>query len=418
MAAKLINTDITPVLGSNDISIGGQETMTFISYAQNFEDVMLWRALKHIEGGFYIDIGAWSEDIDSVTRAFYSRGWRGINVEPNSDYYAQLQMIRTRDINLRIAVSDKAGTLIMNFFSNTGLSTLDEALSKKYSHSGLRINKQEVEVTTLTDLWRQYVPKFQAVHFLKIDVEGFELAVLKGNDWSKHRPWIVVVEATQPLTQVESHDSWEPILINANYLFAYADGLNRFYVANEHAEILNAFKYPPNFFDNFKTSALQKTEDKAQQLVASLIAERERSDNLNRELQALKASYCWRITGPLRYLFDLLLRIRIMFTSLPQNILGNIRDMLRLILIHLIRFARAHPLLKAWAQALLRRCPRIEAQLCRFAGKKGIIGGGTLMQTYSTNLSWKSTELSELTVSARRVHADLKAAIERQNRGH
>ena len=27
----------------------------FISYAQNFEDVMLWRALKHVEKGFYID---------------------------------------------------------------------------------------------------------------------------------------------------------------------------------------------------------------------------------------------------------------------------------------------------------------------------------------------------------------------------
>jgi len=32
--------------------------MTFISYAQNFEDVMLYRTLKHIEKGFYIDVGA------------------------------------------------------------------------------------------------------------------------------------------------------------------------------------------------------------------------------------------------------------------------------------------------------------------------------------------------------------------------
>ena len=32
--------------------------MSFISYAQNFEDVMLWRALKHVENGFYIDVGA------------------------------------------------------------------------------------------------------------------------------------------------------------------------------------------------------------------------------------------------------------------------------------------------------------------------------------------------------------------------
>ncbi len=64
--------------------------MTFISYAQNFEDVMLWRALKHVERGFYIDVGAFSPDLDSVTRAFSERGWRGINIEPNPHYLAQL----------------------------------------------------------------------------------------------------------------------------------------------------------------------------------------------------------------------------------------------------------------------------------------------------------------------------------------
>ena len=30
----------------------------FVSYAQNFEDVILWRTLKHIYEGFYIDVGA------------------------------------------------------------------------------------------------------------------------------------------------------------------------------------------------------------------------------------------------------------------------------------------------------------------------------------------------------------------------
>ncbi|HZF37393.1 MAG TPA: FkbM family methyltransferase, partial [Blastocatellia bacterium] len=45
--------------------------MSFISYAQNFEDVMLWRALKHIDRGFYIDVGANDPDLDSVTKAFY-----------------------------------------------------------------------------------------------------------------------------------------------------------------------------------------------------------------------------------------------------------------------------------------------------------------------------------------------------------
>jgi hypothetical protein len=47
--------------------------MSFVSYAQNFEDVMLWRALRDIKGGFYIDVGANSPGMDSVTKAFYDR---------------------------------------------------------------------------------------------------------------------------------------------------------------------------------------------------------------------------------------------------------------------------------------------------------------------------------------------------------
>ena len=54
--------------------------MSIVSYAQNFEDVMLWRALGKVENGFYIDIGAQHPVIDSVSKAFYDNGWRGIHV--------------------------------------------------------------------------------------------------------------------------------------------------------------------------------------------------------------------------------------------------------------------------------------------------------------------------------------------------
>ena len=40
----------------------------FTSYAQNFEDVMLWRALKHVQKGTYVDVGAQHPVIDSVSK--------------------------------------------------------------------------------------------------------------------------------------------------------------------------------------------------------------------------------------------------------------------------------------------------------------------------------------------------------------
>ena len=65
--------------------------MSIVSYAQNFEDVMLHRALKNIDQGFYIDVGANDPEIDSVTKAFYDMGWRGINIEPVAEWFEKLQ---------------------------------------------------------------------------------------------------------------------------------------------------------------------------------------------------------------------------------------------------------------------------------------------------------------------------------------
>lgn len=276
--------------------------MTFISYAQNYEDVMLWRALKHVERGFYIDVGAWSPDQDSVTRAFYEKGWHGINVEPNPEFNAQLCARRPRDINLKLAVGDREAVLTMNFLGNPGLSTLDDGIAQKHQAAGWKVNRQEVEVTTLAAIWQAHVPAGQEVHFLKVDVEGSEEAVLKGNDWQKYRPWVVVVEATLPMSQVESHDKWEHILLDAGYQYAYADGVNRFYVAQEHPELLSAFKYPPNVFDEFTLVGQVQAEARA------TAAEQHAAEAENRAIQAearineLLNSTSWRITAPLRRL--------------------------------------------------------------------------------------------------------------------
>lgn len=228
--------------------------MTFISFAQNYEDLVLWRALRHVENGFYIDVGAWSPDVDSVTKAFSERGWRGINIEPNPAYFSQCMERRPRDVNLRVAVGDQMGTANMWLISDTGLSTADSGIASRHALTGRDMHAEQVPMVTLAAIWQEHVQPQQPVHFLKVDVEGFEKHVLQGNDWVHNRPWIVVVEATLPLSQVENHFDWEPLLLEAAYQHAYSDGLNRFYVAQEHTDLLSAFKYPPSVFDDFVSS--------------------------------------------------------------------------------------------------------------------------------------------------------------------
>ncbi|MEJ8811733.1 FkbM family methyltransferase [Variovorax ureilyticus] len=259
--------------------------MSFVSYAQNFEDVMLWRALRHVQGGFYIDIGAQSPDLDSVTRAFSESGWRGINVEPHPGYYAELVNRRPRDINLRCALGEALGTATINLVGATGLSTLDKSIADRHFDAGHGIEQIEVEVETLSGVWDRHVPSGQPVHFLKVDVEGFELQVLRGNDWTRHRPWIVVVEATLPNSQTESFSEWEPHLTSAQFEFAYADGLNRYYVAQEQAQLRNAFRYPPNVFDNFVVAPLESARHELRRLESTLASTTTRVSGLESSLQ-------------------------------------------------------------------------------------------------------------------------------------
>ena len=258
--------------------------MPFVSYAQNFEDVMLWRALGHVEHGFYIDVGAQSADLDSVTRAFSERGWRGINIEPHPFYFAQLLERRPLDVNLCTAVGSSVGTLTMNFVETTGLSTANDQIAEGHAAAGYALKRSEVSLTTLANLWDEHVPPHQAVHFLKVDVEGFEAAVLAGNDWIKKRPWVVVVEATLPNSRVESHREWEGALLSAGYMHVYSDGLNRFYIAEERQEIRSSFKYPPNVFDDFVAAQFFEAQRHAALAKAELEEKQARVASLEREL--------------------------------------------------------------------------------------------------------------------------------------
>jgi FkbM family methyltransferase len=233
--------------------------MTFVSYAQNFEDVMLWRALKHIEKGLYVDVGAQHPVIDSVSKAFYERGWRGIHIEPVPEYAELLRKERPDETVLQVALAETEGTLVLNVIPNTGLSTAVDGYAHLYQeHLGLEHQRIEVPVLTLRSALRSLTGK--DVHWLKIDVEGFEGEVLRGWDSQTLRPWIVLVEATVPNSPEINYAKWDPILTQADYEFVYFDGLNRFYVSKEHSELAGAFSCPPNVFDRVQLSGLSSSE--------------------------------------------------------------------------------------------------------------------------------------------------------------
>ena len=239
-------SDMAPRSGSQD---GDRHPL--VSYAQNAEDVVLARALRPTErNGFWIDVGAGDPVGDSVTAHFSSLGWRGINIEPLPDEYSRLCAARPDDINLQVAVSDEPGkgTLYAGPPDNRGMSTLDAELGEQYLTEGFVA--VEVSVVTLADIVAEYVDG--PVDFLKVDVEGFETAVLAGIDFTTLRPTVIVVEATEPGTSIQTHQAWEGILLAEGYTCTLFDGLNRFYASADAApEVVEALRVPANVLDDF-----------------------------------------------------------------------------------------------------------------------------------------------------------------------
>lgn len=261
--------------------------MAFISYAQNYEDVMLWRALRNIDNGFYVDVGANDPTMLSVTRAFYDRGWSGINIEPVYSCYERLQNERSRDINLNIAIGNKSGEIVLYEAQQSALSTINEQIALKHQENGVSFRKILVPLLTLNEVLEKYA-QGKDIHFMNIDVEGRELAVLQGLNLSKWRPWIIVIEATIPTTRTPNFMAWDPILLQNNYEFVYFDGLNRFYVAREHGELKEHFKLPPNLFDSFVLAS--QVEDQHKIHLANAELDEMRS-KLESTMSDLNASY-------------------------------------------------------------------------------------------------------------------------------
>ncbi len=202
--------------------------MRFVSYAQEFEDFFIWLLLRdYVKVGNYIDVGANDPIEFSVTKAFYDMGWSGINIEPLPDMCALLEAERPRDVNLCLGVGEKEGWLNLRVAGMR--SSFAQDVTEKMN-GGEIIRKT---ILPLQMIYDRYCSSDTEIHFCKIDVEGFEREVLLGIDFRILRPWVMVVEATEPGTVIPCHEKWESILLSNGYEFAFANGINRYYVAQE-----------------------------------------------------------------------------------------------------------------------------------------------------------------------------------------
>lgn len=246
----------------------GSERM--VSYAANAEDVVLHRALCSAGVGRYVDVGASSPHFGSVTRHFYDVGWSGIDVEPLAEEAAELRRARPRDVVVEAALGSVSGEVTMYVVGDErGLSSTDVDVGAGYTRAGRPVRERVVALRTLADVLEEHCDG--EISFLKIDVEGAESEVLAGNDWSRWRPRVVLVEATNPWSHQQTHGRWEPQLLAAGYLFASFDGINRYYARSEEPDLVPLLS-PASVLDNFVPENVDRVESYVHHLEAELRA--------------------------------------------------------------------------------------------------------------------------------------------------
>jgi FkbM family methyltransferase len=216
-----------------------------LSYAQNLEDVHLNLLFSDVERGIYVDVGGGHPIADNVTLHAYLKGWRGLVVEPQAALAAAHSALRPRDVVVSCLAGKAQGSATFHMVDGLhGLSSSMPANAERARQMGAATRVETKAVERLSDL----IDRAQlgpTLHVLKIDVEGAEADVIAGLDFERHRPQVIVVEAVNPNNLQADASAFEPEILWHGYKFVFFDNLNRFYVADEAAHLMQRLPKTP-----------------------------------------------------------------------------------------------------------------------------------------------------------------------------
>jgi FkbM family methyltransferase len=182
------------------------------AYSSEGEDLILERIFHRKVKGTYVDVGAHHPFRYSNTYLFYKMKWRGINIDPMPGSMILFDKHRPLDTNLEIGVSSTRQHLTYHVFNDPALSTFSSEKVQEYTQAPQYrvIEKKRIETWPLSEILDQHLPAGVAIDFMTIDAEGFDMEVLRSNNWEKYRPAYVLVES-QPF-ELEHMNSSELLL--------------------------------------------------------------------------------------------------------------------------------------------------------------------------------------------------------------
>jgi FkbM family methyltransferase len=193
------------------------------SHSQHGEDKWLSENYDLFKKGFFVDVGAGDPVLLSNTYYFERNGWNGICVEADEGKIWRLQSRRDAIVE-QSAVSDKEGEVKFEYNETSVLS----GIASEETH----FPTKTIQAYTLNTILEKH--NVSKVDLLSIDVEGFEINVLRGLNFDKYKPQIVISEYiaenqfSNKNTSIEIIDFFKKL----PYTLVYQNDLNLIFVHN------------------------------------------------------------------------------------------------------------------------------------------------------------------------------------------
>lgn len=162
-----------------------------------------------LKQGVLVEVGAAHPDYLSISSSFRRLGWKIIAIEPNPDFckqhrdqgYTVYQYACSDNESdaQEFYVVDSQGTKYLDgsvsFESFSSLGIKDEFLDLHQTvKDKTKVKKIEVKVRKLDTILQEHEPEVDHVDVVAVDVEGWELSVMRGFSTGRYKPRVVILE--------------------------------------------------------------------------------------------------------------------------------------------------------------------------------------------------------------------------------
>lgn len=207
------------------------------SWSQEGEDLIVARFMEPRTTGFYVDVGAHDPFRFSNTAFFHARGWRGLAIEPDPNGADRIRRYRPTDVVVNLGVAQARSEMTFFRFDEPALNTFSAALAQlRQQRDGYKIIEEiKVRVDRLDNILSQHLAGEQKIDFMTVDAEGFDLEVLRSNDWQRFRPEVVVAECFHRSMKAVADDEVTMFMESVGYDLVAKAANSAFFAAREMA---------------------------------------------------------------------------------------------------------------------------------------------------------------------------------------